>query len=322
MNALASIAHVVRAEMFKALRKRRFYVLGGLYWVLLPALALIVGRVVVVNLSRSFANQGGNVEQIVQGFASPFGIARIALMGPALMSPTGYIIAIALFAGLLLGEERSQHMWKTTLVVQPARLAVLAGKAVVGMLLLGALLLGAFVASVIGGAIGTLFLPTTFAGGWAALVGLYALQWLYLAGALLLAYLLVYLVRSGSLGIVTVIFLPALLEGLYALISTLGAVQPLTRLNAVFQALRLQRLWEALPRYFFTPNLYAPARSPLGDLVRSFGGDVTGGSQQLGPLGTFLGSGITLPHAAAVMAGYTVLFAALLAWLFVRRDVE
>ena len=320
---VANVGNVVRAEMFKALRKRRFYVLGGLYWVLLPLLAVIVGRVVLVNLAGSFANEGGTVEAAVQAFASPFGIARLALMGPALMSPTAYIIAVALFAGLLVGEERSQHMWKTSLVVQPDRLAVLAGKTVVGMLLLGMLLLGALLAAVLVGALGSLFLPTTFAGAWGSLVGFFALQWLYLAAALLLAYLLVYLVRSGTLGIVMVIFLPALLEGLYALISTLGALQPLTRINAVFQALRLQQLWEALPRYFFSPNLYAPARAPLGDLVRAFGA-TPGTSDQLdmGPLNAFLGRGITLPHAAAVMAGYILIFGGLLVWVFLRRDVE
>jgi len=318
---MSATLSVVRAELFKALRKRRFYVLGALYWVLLPVLALIIGRVVLVNLGQSFANEGGNVEQIVQGFASAFGIARLALVGPAIMNPTGYIIAAALFAGLLMAEERSHRMWKTSLVVQPNRLAVLGGKTIVGMLLLGGLLAGALLTSVLAGAVGTLFLPTTFAGDWAPLVGLYLLQWLHLVAALMLAYLLVFMVRSGTLGIIMVIFLPALLEGLYTIITTLGALQPLTRLNALFQALRMQQLWEALPRYFFTPNLYAPARSPLTALLRSFGADPIG-STDMGPFNALLGRDLTLPHAAAVMAGYAVVFGGLLVWLFLRRDVE
>jgi ABC-type transport system involved in multi-copper enzyme maturation permease subunit len=42
----------------------------------------------------------------------------------------------------------------------------------------------------------------------------------------------------------------------------------------------------------------------------------------MGPLNALLGRDLTLPHAAAVMAGYTVVFGGLLVWLFLRRDVE
>jgi ABC-type transport system involved in multi-copper enzyme maturation permease subunit len=314
-----AVAHVIRAEMFKAFRKRRLYVLATLYWLLFPLVALIVAAVIHRNLGASFANEAGSVAQALQGFASPYGLARLALMGPALMSPTAYIIGVALFAGLLIGEERSQHMWKSALSAQPQRVAVLLGKVAVGMLLLGLLLAGGLIAAVLGGAIGTIFLPTTFAGAWGALVGLFALQWLHLLGALVLAYLLVFLVRSGTLGIIMVIFLPALLEGLYSLLTALGQLQPLTRINAVFQVLRLRQAWEALPSYFFTANLYAPARNPLNELITSLGGTA---SQDMGPLNAFLGRGITLPHAAAVMAGYVVVFGGLLLWLFLRRDVE
>jgi ABC-type transport system involved in multi-copper enzyme maturation permease subunit len=311
--------NVLRAELFKALRKRRFYVLAALYWVLLPAVTLITAAVLDRNLTASFANQQGAVEQALQGFASPFGLARLALMAPALMSPTAYIIAVALFAGLFIGEERSQHMWKTTLAVQPARLAVLAGKLAAGMVLLGVLLAGGLAASTAAGAAGTLFLPTTFGGPWGQVAGLFALQWLQLLTALTLAYLLVFLVRSGTLGIILVIFLPALLEGLYTILNTLAQLQPLTRFNAVFQALRLKQAWEALPHYFFTANLYAPSRHPLSAFLQTTG---TPQNADLGPIGNLLGRGLTLGHALAVMAGYFLVFGAWLAWVMVRRDVE
>jgi len=317
--AFGSLLNATRAELFKGFRKRRLYVLAGLYWLLLPVVALIVAAVLDHNLTGTFADQNGQITQVVQGFASPFGLARLALMAPALMSPTAYIIAVALFAGLYLGEERSQHMWKTVLAVQPARMAVLAGKVVAGMVLLGVLLGGALATSTLGGALGTLFLPTSFAGPWGQVAALFALQWAQLLAALLLAYLLVFLVRSGTLGIIMVIFLPALLEGLYTVLNTLSVLRPLTRFNAVFQALQLKQAWDALPRYFFNPNLYAPARHLLQPFLQSTG---TPQGADLGPLSGLLGRGITLGHAAAVMAGYALVFGALTAWLLARRDVE
>ena len=316
---LAAVANVVRAELFKGFRKRRFYFLAGLYWVLLPAVALITATVLDHNLGGSFADQGGQIAQALQGFASPFGLARLALMAPALMSPTGYIIAVALFAGLFIGEERTQRMWKTVFSVQPARMAVLTGKVIAGMIVLAVLLGGALIVGTLAGVLGTLFLPTTFAGPWGQVAGLFGLQWLQLLAALLLAYLLVFLVRSGTLGIILVIFLPALLEGLYTVLNTLSVLRPLTRYNAVFQALRLRQAWQALPHYFFNANLYAPARHLLQPFLQSTG---TPQGADLGPLGNLLGRGITLPHAAAVMAGYAVVFAAATAWLVARRDVE
>lgn len=316
---MSATVDVVRAELFKAFRKRRFYVLAGLYWVLLPAVALITATVLDRNLTGSFADQNGGIVQVLQGFASPFGLARLALMAPALMSPTPYIIAVALFAGLFIGEERSHHMWKTTLAVQPARMAVLIGKLTSAMILLGLLLAGGLAVASLAGAAGTLFLPTTFGGAWGQLVGLFALQWLHLLAALTLAYLLVFLVRSGTLGIILVIFLPALLEGLWTILNTLLQLQPLTRFNAVFQALRLKQAWEGLPQLFFTANLYAPARHPLGAFIQSTGAPP---NADMGPIGNLLGQGLTLPHAAAVMAGYTAVFGLWLAWMLHRRDIE
>lgn len=317
MNALAN---VIRAETFKVLRKRRLYILAALYWFLLPVLVLVVARVVHVNLAGSFANDGGTVDQGLQLFASPVGIARLALAGPAFTSPTLYIVAVTLLAALLIGDERSQNMWKTVLVVQPKRWAVLAGKIVVMMGALAALMLGAAVFGFLFGAVGTTFLPTDFSGAWPPLVGLYLLQLAQLLAPVLLAFLLITLVRSGVLGVVMVLFLPSLIETLYTVLNTIAQLQPLNRINAIFQALRIQNTWQALPKYFFTSNLYNPGRQASGELLGQIG--VSGELSGSGPFAALLGTGMTLGHSALVMAGYAVLFGVILFWWFLSRDFD
>lgn len=313
--------NVIRAELFKIVRKRRTYILAALWWVLLPALLLIVGRVVQVNVSGSFVEENLPVRDLLQLIASPFGISRLALTLPALVSPSFYIIVISLLAALFIGEERSQNMWKTVLVAQPNRLAVLAGKFVVAMLVLGIYLLGAYLSGAVFGALGTLFLPTDFTGDWLGLAGLYALQWLFATAGMSFAFLMIWLLRNQALGLVSVFFLPALLEGLYTVYATVVGFQPLNRLNAIFQALRLRQTLEELPRYFFTSNLYAPARQPLRELTALLGGPPGNANDDFSPFSNLLGSSITLEHAALVVAGYAVAFSLILAWSFVRRDV-
>lgn len=316
---MSSFAAVVRAELFKSLRKRRVYVLAALLWLVLPALLLLLGRLLQSNLSGSFLDESDSITLLVRQLSSPYGIARAALVAPALLSPTFYIIAIALFAGMLIGEERSHNMWKTVLTAQPNRQAVLMGKLSVAMLLFGGLLAGGFLAGGLFGAVGTLFLSTDFSGDWLLLVRLFVLQWLFAGTAALFAFLLIFISRNVSLGIVLVFFLPALVEGLYSLYRATIGVQPLTRLNALFQALELRSALDALPRYFFTSNLYAPARQPLAELVRLFGGNP---GNDLGPLTSLLRMDTGLLHSGLVMLGYGALFLALLAWLFSRRDID
>lgn len=321
---MSAVLDVVRAEWFKVWHKRRMYILGALYWVVLPILALVVARVLYVNLTGSFADDGVGVDSMMQQFASPFGLARLMLVGPAYMSPTFFIVAVTLIAALLIGDERGQNMWKTVLVVQPNRAAVMTGKIVVALGALGVLLAGAVVSGALFGAIGTLFLPTSFAGDWASLLGLYGLQWAFLLAPVLLAFLLILVVRSGVLGVVMVLFLPALLEGLYAIVTTISQLQPLNRINALFQTLRLRNVWEALPEYFFTSNLYAPARQPVQGLLAAFGEGAGAEFEREfsgSPVESLLG-GVTLSHAVWVMALYSLLFGALLFWSFLRRDID
>ncbi len=316
---MTAFLNVVRAELFKVVRKKRTYILAGLWWVVLPVLALIVGRVVQTSLAGSFVDGDVSVQGVLQAFASPYGVARVALALPALLSPTYYIIVISLLGALFVGEERSQNMWKTVLVAQPNRLAVMAGKFAVAMLTFGAILFGAYLSGFVFGALGMTFLPTTLAGDWAGLLGLYALQWVYGVAGMMFAFLMIWLLRNVALGIVSVFFLPALLEGLYTVYATAVGFQPLNRLNALFQALRLRQTLEELPRYFFTTNLYAPARKPLSALISTFGGDDD--FADAGPFQNLLGT-VSLEHAALVVGGYTLLFGAVLLWSFLRRDVS
>ncbi len=316
---MSGLINVIRAELFKAKRKRRTYILAGLLWVVLPILILIVGRILQTNLSGSFVEDTVAVQTLVQQVASPFAVARLNLILPVLSSPPFLMIVIALFAALLIGEERTQNMWKTTLVTQPNRWSVLFGKITVGMILYGIILAGAFLSGILFGAVGTLFLDTSFAGEWGRLAGLYALQWLLGIGAMMFAFLAIWLLRSVAMGIVTVLFLPALLEGLYALYRTTVGFQPLNRFNALFQMLRLRQTLEDLPRYFFTRNLYTPARDPLSDVVTGLGGDPA--SSDLGSLVNVLGGSITLQHATLVTLGYALILGGVLTWSFLRRDI-
>jgi ABC-type transport system involved in multi-copper enzyme maturation permease subunit len=320
---MSAFLHVVEAEVFKLVRKRRTYVLAFLWWVLLPVLVLIVARVLLSNLGASFANEVGVVDEAVRTIASPFGLARIGLVGPAYLSPTFYVIVVAALAAVLVGEERTHLMWKTVLVAQPSRWAVLAGKLAVAMLAIGVLLAGAALSGLIGGAIGTLFLPTDFGGAWADLFGLYALQWAFASALVAFAFLMVYVARNLAMGMILVFFLPALVEGLYTIYTAVVGFQPINRFNVFLQAIRMRQVLEDLPTYFFTANVYAPARAPTRDLASAFGAEMARESGGQAPdLGALLGTSITLERAALVVAGYTILFVAILAWRFLRADVE
>lgn len=310
--------NVIRAELFKVRQKRRTYVLAGLYWVLLPVLALIVARVLEVNVSGSFLeDEGLGISTILNEFASPFGLARLALVGPAYLNPSYYMIIVALFAALLVGEERSQNMWKTTLVAQPNRTAVYVGKFAVAWLLFAVLVVGAMLSGVIFGAVGTTFLSTDFGGSWSSLFPAAGMQILFSLAAIAFAFLMIFLLRNVALGIVTVFFLPSLVEALYSAFRTLVVMQPLTRFNAVFQALNLQQTLENVPLYYFTANLYYPSRSLVGDLVPL----INGVEAEANLFGGLIGSNLSMLHASGVMAVYFLIFALLGYWLFLRRDV-
>lgn len=317
---MKGFVNTVRAELFKLAHKRRTFVMAGFLCLLVPALLLFIGWIVQTRVAGTFAEEGVDVGEVVQLVASPVGITRNLLLLLGNLSPSLLIIVVALTAALLMGEERTQNMWKTVLTVQPNRLAVLSGKLAAGMVFLGVLLLGMFLSGLLFGAVGTLFLPTTFGAGLGELAGLYALQWLFSLAALLFAFLMVWLFRSLPLGIISIFFLPALIEGAYGFYQVVVGFDRLNRFNAILQALRLRNTLEELPRYFFTTNLYAPSREPFAVLARLFGGDFGGGAELNGtPFGNLLAP--NLPHAALVMGVYALIFGALLVWSFTRRDI-
>ncbi len=309
--------NTVRAEVFKLRHKRRSYVIAGFLWLLLPALLLLVGWILQTRVAGTFADEGFNVAEVVQAVASPLAIARNSLLILGNLSPSLLIIIVALTAALLIGEERSQNMWKTLLTAQPNRVAVLSGKITVAMLFLGVLLLGSLVASVVFGSLGMLFLPTSFGTGWSELLGLYGLQWAFALAATLFAFLLIWLFRSLPLGIVAIFFLPAVLEGGYTFYRSVVGFDRLNRFNAVLEALQLRNTVQELPKYFFTTNLYAPSREPISVIVNLFGAQLS--SDDLGPLSDLLV--VDLNRAALVLAVYALLFGALLFWSFTRSDV-
>ena len=309
--------NTLSAEMFKLRHKRRSYVMAGLLWLLLPALLLLIGWILQTRVAGTFADGDLSIAEVVQNVASPIAIARNSLLIMGNLSPSLLIIIVALTAALLVGEERSQNMWKTVLTAQPNRVAVLSGKITAAMIFLGILLVGSFVWSIIFGAVGTLFLPTTFGTGWFELLGLYVLQWAFALTATLFAFLMVWLLRSLPLGIVSIFFLPAVLEGGYTFYRTAVGFDRLNRFNALLEALQLTNTLRDLPRYFFSTNLYAPSREPISVLATLFGAQVN--PNNLGPLGNLLV--VDLGRAAVVMAVYALVFGIFLFWSFTRSDV-
>ena len=313
---MTALGNVIRAELYKSARKRRLYLIAGLLWVVVPMLLLLIGWLLQTRVAGTFVDEGDSVRQIVQAVASPLAISRNGFLLLGNLSPSLLIIVVALLATLLIGEERSHNMWKTVLVAEPSRLTVLWGKIAAGMLLLFVLMLGCYALGPLYGALGMLFLPTTFAGDWLGLLGLYALQWAFALAALLFGYLLVWWIRSQPVAVVAIFFLPAMLEGAYSFYRAVVGFERLNRLNAILQALELRGTFEELPKYFFTSNLYAPARKPLSQLTQVFGADVQlGGS----PLGDLFAADFT--RAAIVMGFYALLFGSLLFWSFARRDI-
>ena len=313
---MSALLQVLQAEAFKLARKRRMWVLIGLWWGIFPAVLLIGGYLVTANLEFILQEFGTGSAETVSLFASPFGMARLAIAGPTYLSPTLYVIAVAAIAAVLIGDERSHNMWKTVLTLQPSRLSVLVGKFLLAQLALGALMLGAVLAGTLLGALGMSFLPTTFAGEWGTLLPLFLRQWLFATALTAFAFLMLYLTRNLAIGVILIFFLPSLLETLYTIYATVVGFQPINRFNLFLQSIRLRQVFEDLPSYFFTTNLYAPSRAQLGNLT-----DAVFQSEGF-ELGQILGVGMSLERAAWVMAGYTLLFGAILAWRFVRSDVD
>lgn len=311
------IVRVIRAELYKAVRKKRVYVLAGLMWLLVPLLSLLIAWIVNVNVSGTFVDDGVTLRDLLQVIASPAGISRNLLFLSGNLAPSFLIIVIGLLAALFIGDEKSQNMWKTVLTVEPNRMGVLMGKLLAAMILLGVILWGGFVSGILFGSIGMIFLPVSFGSGWGQLAQLYALEWAFSTAAMLFAFWLIWLFRNVALGVVGVFFLPNLLEGLYGIYAAVVGFDRVNRFNIWLEALQLQNTLRELPQYFFTSNLYAPSRYPLAEIVGVIGGDMADLS---GPFSNFFD--ISLSQAAVVMSIYGVIFALLLGIGFWRSDVQ
>lgn len=311
------IVRVIRAELYKAVRKKRVYVLAGLMWLLVPLLSLLIAWVVNVNVSGTFVDDGVAVRDLLQVIASPAGISRNLLLLSGNLAPSFLIIVIGLLAALFIGDEKSQNMWKTVLTIEPNRFGVLIGKLLAAMILLGVILWGGFVSGILFGSIGMIFLPVSFGSGWGQLAQLYALEWAFSTAAMLFAFWLIWLFRNVALGVVGVFFLPNLLEGLYGIYAAVVGFDRVNRFNLWLETLQLQNTLRELPKYFFTTNLYAPSRYPLAEIVGVIGGDM---ADIGGPFSNFFD--ISLSQAAVVMSVYGAIFALLLAIGFWRSDVQ
>jgi ABC-type transport system involved in multi-copper enzyme maturation permease subunit len=314
------VMSVVRAELYKALRKRRSYLMAGFLWLLIPLLLVFIGWILQTRVAGTFVDEGDalQVGAVIQAIASPAAISANSLLLLGLLSPTLLLIVVALIAALLIGEERAHNMWKTVLTAQPSRPVILAGKLLTAMILLAVLFAGSYVSGPIIGGLATLFLPTSFGTGWLELAGVYGLQWLFATTAMLFAFLMLWLIRSQPLGVVAIFFLPGLIEGAISFYLAVGGLERLNRLNIFFEALRLRNLVESLPQYFFSANLYAPSRQPLRGLAEVFGPEFVSGFSG-GPFATFFAG--DLSRSALVMAVYGLIFLALLLWSFTKRDV-
>jgi ABC-type transport system involved in multi-copper enzyme maturation permease subunit len=301
---------MVGAELMKAGRKKRTWVLVGLLAVVVPLVQLVSAAFVASRVGGSFLDQGGAVGGAVEQIAAPFAMARNNL--GATLQPLLLVFA-AIFAAFLVGEERGYRMWKVILTSSPDRPRVLAAKFAAGMILLGAVVLGTLAGSVVFGGVGVaLGLSGGFGGDWGTLLALYLLQWLVLAAPLALGFLISWLVAAPAMAVIGVVVLPGLIETLVrgAMLAQLNQV---SLLNAPFQAARLRATLETVPRYFLTPNLNL-GTGYLGGAVRSAFGEVPSAVPRFDWGG--VGWSVT------VCAVYFALFAALLAWSFSRRDVH
>ncbi len=313
---MTGLFNVIRAELFKARRKRRIYVFAALAWIL-PAVILLL--IAYIAHTRINIDDGGATQEIIKFLAAPITIARINLI---LMINFVFflIIVIALLSTLFIGEERNQKMWKTVLVAEPNRFTVLLGKIITAMLLLFFLFLGCLLSGVVFGYLGTLFLPTEFSGDWLPVVKIYATQWLFTLTMLLFGFLMVWWLRNNALAIVGIILLPRLVEGLYgiyAVISEVGQVN--NRFMAALEALQLRNTLENLPRYFLTSNFSAPSREIILSVEEFSELDFF---NEIGGAGPFVNMfTIDLNRSMIVMGIYALIFGILLFWSFRRRDV-
>lgn len=293
----------IRAELFRAARRKRVWVILALVGVVVPAITLAVAKFTDTRAGGTFVDSDGTVTRIVDAFTGPYGLASNNLMGVWAMV---YLVLPLVAANLLIGEERGLKTWKVILPAQPNRARVLAGKFVAGLALVGLWLVGGGALAALIGLLGGPLLGLPGSGGdWLDLLARYGAQLLLLTGPLALGFLASWFIASPGLALATALVGPSILEGAALLIAP-TFLRPLNILNAAVQALELQRRIQAMQEWFFTVNASLGA-GRAGRAIMAGTSDVT-----------WEGIG----HSLMVMAVYSAVFAILLVVSFLRRDVH
>ena len=318
-----NLFYVIQAELFKSFRKKRTYIFAAMLWFIVPIIMLATAYFTNQNLSTEFINETVGSDDavlgVVKSMASADMISRVTLVLSTHFA-SFLTLVIAALAALLIGEERSQKMWKTTLIAQPHRFSVMLGKVITAMIILLFLFVGALAVNLLLSGIATLFLPSTLAGNWAEIGKFYTIQWLYCLPIVLFSFLMMRLIRNNVLAVIAVLFLPTIaqsLYGIYTLLTNIGPIQ--NRIVGTLEVLKLRRLVDSIPQYFLTTNFTFPSKQVILSMPPS---EFVDGIQEMinSPFASMFQ--LELSQSAWVMGGYTLIFGALLFLEFSRRDIQ
>ena len=307
---------MIRAELFKASRKKRTWVMIALSSLGSPLLQFISAAFVASRVLGTVADQGTTIATTLEQIASPFNMARNTLAASSTL-PFILLTVVAVFAVLLVGEERTFKMWKTILVANPDRMQVLAAKFATGMILLFFVIFGGLIGSLLFGGLAMLLGYSKGTGGnWLELLSIHGLQWLALAAPLMMGFLIAWLNASPAIAVIGIVVAPNVLEAIISA-SIVSQLERVSILNAPFQAERIQELIGSVPKFFLTPNLAFGAR-----LVGQAGRDLAGseGAAISGLLPSMNWNDIG--WSIAVCGVYFALFTGLMVWSFGSRDVH
>lgn len=299
-----SIFSIVLAELYKISRRRGLILLGAVYWLLVPTVLLLV----TPTLRSAIADVFSGSRVLMQTLASPFGLATVGTGIGGYSSPSLFFVIVAVVAIALIGDDTRFSTWKSTLVLQPRRFAVLFGKLIAGHLIVLLVLLGNVLGSIIVGGIGTTYLGTTFEGDWTFLLQQVFLQWIFLLTPLIFAFLVVFYIRSTGLAIILILFLMPVVELILEILRNIARFNPVSQLAQFFQHDLVEPIWKALPDWQFTTNVFGPSRDVFNPVLGMLGGGfqpVTSGGW----------------HSVLVLAVYSAVFLALFVPAFLRRDV-
>jgi ABC-type transport system involved in multi-copper enzyme maturation permease subunit len=302
---------MIAAEIFKASRKKRFWVLLAFFIVVAPLLQLVSAAFVSSRVAGSGLADGNTINTAINQIASPYNMARNSLGGLFQLMLLPVVAVMAIF---LVGEERTFKMWKTILVANPDRVRVIVAKFIAGMLLLAGVIFGGLLGSLVFGTISTLVgLSSGFGGDWGALVAMHFLQWLVLAAPLALGFLIAWLTASPAIAVIGVVVLPGLIETIIraALVAQVGQLSPL---SAPLEGARLQQLLQDVPRFFLTPNISLGSRVLGQDAVNLLGTNAPSVIPTL--------DWSQIGWSVGVSGVYFLLFAGLVIWSFTSRDVQ